>query len=73
MNKKQAIKLCDALNGVIHSRNLYRRGRRYFNAHVIGNAVWVEDLNAPVMAENPCVPFDNDGSFVDGYAQPVLL
>ena len=72
MNKRQANKLCAALNGVIHSRNLYRNGRRLYNAQVCVTdcriEIRVEDLYSGNQSE-----FVNDGSFVDGYGQPVIL
>jgi hypothetical protein len=72
MNAKLARKLADAVNGVIHSRNLYSNGRRYINAHVVniaeGPFVSVEDLQ-----NGSAKLFTNDGTFVDGYGQPVYI
>ncbi len=79
MKKKRANKMCDALNAIIHNRNLYRNGRRFINARpfrkdgavIVGGAyyeVWVDDLQS-----NTPMPFHNDGSFVDGNNVPVVL
>jgi len=77
MNKKAANDLCGYLNLVIHNRNLYRFGRRYVNAHVrkVGGKfeVRVEDLHAPVLADDPTMAFVNDGYWADGNGKQVLV
>ncbi len=59
---------CDQLNGIICSRNLYRNGRRFINAHSSGIALCVEDLYT-----GESVLFANDGSFVDGNGAAIFV
>ncbi len=77
MNLREATSLCNALNAVIHNRNLFKNARRYINAHVarVNNRfeVRVEDLHAAVMASETTAPFVNDGSFRDCNGSPVIL
>ncbi len=68
MNKKQAQIARNELNLVIATRNLYRNGRRYINAQVVGTVLVVVDLYS-----NDIVEFKNDGSFTDGNVRPVKL
>jgi hypothetical protein len=71
-NKKTAKRMADELNGIIHSRNLYSFGRRYMNAHVVKltgeYVIGLEDLQ-----DGSSKLFKNDGSFVDGYGQEVVV
>jgi S-adenosylmethionine synthetase len=66
--KRKLIRAADELNGVIHSRNLYRNGRRYYDCRVVDGKLTVRDLYT-----EQDVPFVNDGSFVDGYGRVVIL
>lgn len=56
------------LQGVIHRRNLYSHGSRYFNPAMRGEVLTVENLYT---GERKA--WVNDGSFTDGYGQAVLL
>jgi hypothetical protein len=60
-------KLCSKLQGVVHGRNLYRDGRRYYCPEIRDGKLMVLDLYTGKPTEYV------DGAFTDGNGQTLYL